>query len=133
MTKILLIRCKNPKQHLKPYPNKAWFLCVCSASLLNTLRKKGEMVHNEQFLLFPQCLLPFWRTFCHFHRIKNCLLKTLSFWNHLTFVVWDRVNETRNNMTNDKKSLFFFFIFPFFFLAKPHTLFDRVVGLRTGG
>ena len=30
---------------------------------------KGEIAHNEQFLLFPQCFLPVWRTICHFHQI----------------------------------------------------------------
>ena len=30
---------------------------------------KGEIAHNEQFLLFPRCFLPVWRTFCHFHQI----------------------------------------------------------------
>ena len=27
---------------------------------------KGEIAHYEQFLLFTQRFLPFWRTFCHF-------------------------------------------------------------------
>ena len=30
---------------------------------------KGEVARNEQFLLFPQCFLPIWRTFCHFYQI----------------------------------------------------------------
>ena len=30
---------------------------------------KGEIAHNEQFLLFPQCFLPVWITFCHFRQI----------------------------------------------------------------
>ena len=30
---------------------------------------KGEIAHNEQFLLFPQCFLPVWITFFHFHQI----------------------------------------------------------------
>ena len=30
---------------------------------------KGEIARNEQFLLFPQCFLPVWRTSYHFHRI----------------------------------------------------------------
>ena len=30
---------------------------------------KGEIAHNEQFLLFPQCFLPIWITFCHFCQI----------------------------------------------------------------
>ena len=30
---------------------------------------KGEIARNEQFLLFPQCFLLVWRTFCHFHQV----------------------------------------------------------------
>ena len=35
---------------------------------------KGEIARNKQFLLFPQCFLPVWITFCHFHQIWNCRL-----------------------------------------------------------
>ena len=31
--------------------------------------KKVEIARNEQFLLFLQCFLPVWITFCHFHQI----------------------------------------------------------------
>ena len=58
----------------------------------NTLGK-GEIARNEQFLLFPQCFLPIWITFCHFHQIWNCRLQTLSVWNSLKFVVWWWVNR----------------------------------------
>ena len=51
-----------------PFQNKPWFLHACSTSLLKTLGK-GEIAHNEQFLLFPQCFLSFWRTFWHSHLI----------------------------------------------------------------
>ena len=30
---------------------------------------KGEIARNEQFLLFPLCFPPIWKTFCHFHEI----------------------------------------------------------------
>ena len=30
---------------------------------------KGEIAHNEQFLLFPQYFLPVWITFCRFRHI----------------------------------------------------------------
>ena len=37
---------------------------------------KGEIAHSEQFLLFPQCSLPFWRTFYQSPNLKllsaNC-------------------------------------------------------------
>ena len=29
---------------------------------------KGEIARYEQFLLFPQCFLPVWITFCHFRQ-----------------------------------------------------------------
>ena len=52
---------------------------------------RGEIAHNEQFLLFPQCFQPFQRTFSHFHKISHCRLQILSVWNSPKFVVWERV------------------------------------------
>ena len=43
------------------------FTCLQYNSFENTVGK-GEIARNEQFLLFPQCFLPVWRTFCHFHQ-----------------------------------------------------------------
>ena len=60
------------------FPNKLRFSHVCSTSLLKTLWGKGEIARNEQFLLFPQCFLPVWRTFCHFYQIRNCRLQSFS-------------------------------------------------------
>ena len=54
---------------------------------------KGEIACNEQFLLFPQCFLPIWITFCHFHQIWNCRLQTLSVCRSLKFVVWSWVKH----------------------------------------
>ena len=51
---------------------------------------------NEQFLLFPECFLPVWRTFCHLHQNQNCRLQTLSVWKSLKFVVCERVNSLAN-------------------------------------
>ena len=53
---------------------------------------KGEIGHNEQFLLFPQCFLSVWRTFCHFYHIWNCCLQTLWIWKCLKVVGWERIN-----------------------------------------
>ena len=41
---------------------------MSAVKVLKTLRK-GEIADNEQFLLFPQCFQPLWRTFFHFHQI----------------------------------------------------------------
>ena len=35
------------------FPNKPWFLHVCSTSRLKKTVGKGETAHNEQFLPFP--------------------------------------------------------------------------------
>ena len=58
----------------KPFPNKPWFLRVCSRSLLKTLWEKEKLLVTsnfcyEQFLLFQKCFLLIWRTFFHFHQI----------------------------------------------------------------
>ena len=84
----------NPCQVLTHFPKKPWFLCVCilRKSFKNTVGK-GEIVHNEQFLLFSQCFLPIWRTFCHFHQIWNCHLQTLLVWKSLKCGVWERFKD----------------------------------------
>ena len=74
--------------NINPFPNKSWFLPVCSTSLFENTVGKGEIARNEQFLLFPLCFLPFWRTYCQFHEIVVCKLLdwtslNLSFWKGL--------------------------------------------------
>ena len=50
------------------------FMCLQYESFENTAEKK-EIARNEQFCLFPECFLPFWRTVCNFHQIENCRLQ----------------------------------------------------------
>ena len=54
---IILIITSFPKQALV-------FTCLLYKpfDFENTVGK-GEIAHNEQFLLFPKYFLPFWRTF----------------------------------------------------------------------
>ena len=87
---------------INPSPNKPWFLHVCSMykSFENTVGK-GEIARDEQFLLFPQCFLPIWRTFCHFYQIQNCRLQTVSVWKSLKLVVWERVESTPPGLVID--------------------------------
>ena len=78
----------------KPFPKQALvFTCLQHKSFENIVGK-GEIARNEHFLLFPQCFLPVWKTFFHFHKIQNCCLQTLSVWKSLKFVVWERVNAS---------------------------------------
>ena len=68
----------------QPFPKQALaFKCLQYKSFENTVGT-GEVACNEQFLLFQQCFLPFWRSPHHFHQ-------TVSVWKSLKFVVWERV------------------------------------------
>ena len=77
---------------VNPFPNKSWFSCVCSPSLLKTLREKEKLLVTSNFSLSHNVFYLLWRTFCHYHRVQNCRLQTLSVWESLKFVVWKRVN-----------------------------------------
>ena len=78
---------------ISPFSKQALvFTCVLYKSLENTVRQ-GEIAHNEQFLLFPQCFLPFQKTVCHFQQIWNCCLQTLPVWKSPKFFVWERVKD----------------------------------------
>ena len=71
-------------------------MCLQYKSFENTAGK-GEIACNEQFLLFPQCFLPFWKTCCYFHQSWNCRLLSLSVWKSLKSVAWERVKSRANN------------------------------------
>ena len=73
---------------LNPFPNKPWFLRVCSTNLLKTLREKEKPLVTSNFSFFLNVFLPIWRTFRHFHQTQNCRLQTLSVWKSLKCFVW---------------------------------------------
>ena len=61
----------------KPFPKQALvFACLQYKSFENTVGK-GEIARYEQYLLYPQCFLPIWKSSCYFHQIQNCHLQTL--------------------------------------------------------
>ena len=57
------------KTRFNPFQNKPWLLRVWGTSLLKTLWEKKKSLVTSNFLIFPQCFLPFGRTFCPFHQI----------------------------------------------------------------
>ena len=83
---------------------------------------KGKIAHNDQFLLFPQCFLPVWRTFCHLHQVQNCCLQTLSVWNSLRFVVWERVKMYCGQRRKCLKSAIFFFSYNVFHIFRDKSI-----------
>ena len=40
---------------LNPFPNKPWFICVCSTSLLKTLWEKKKLLVTSNFF-FSHCV-----------------------------------------------------------------------------
>ena len=88
------ISAKNSVKHLSKQTYV--FMCLKCKSFKNAVGK-GEIAHNEQFLLFPQHFLSFWTTFCHSPQSPNYRLQILSVWKSLTFVVWERVNSLPND------------------------------------
>ena len=73
-----------------PFPNQALiFRCLQCKSFENTVGK-GDIASNKQFLLFPQCFFPVWRTFCHVHPSQTCIVQTLSVWKSLKFVAGEK-------------------------------------------
>ena len=64
----ILSMCKR-LTFCKPFPKQALvFTCLQYNYFENTVGK-GEIAHNEQFLLLPQCFLTVWRNFCHARQI----------------------------------------------------------------
>ena len=54
-------------QRLTGFPKQALvFMCLQYKSFEITVGEE-EIARNEQFLLFPQCFLRFWRPLCLFH------------------------------------------------------------------
>ena len=56
------------KKNLNPFPNKAWFLRVCSTSLLKTLREKEKLLVTSNFS-FSHCV------FYPFGKLSGILIK----------------------------------------------------------
>ena len=57
------------KQKLSPIPTQLHLLTPLGNKPFGNTVGKEEIVRNEQFLLFPQCFLPVWKTFYHFRQI----------------------------------------------------------------
>ena len=53
---------------VNPFPNKPWFLRVCHTYLSETLLEKEKLLETSNFSFYPQCFLPFLRTFRHLHQ-----------------------------------------------------------------
>ena len=59
------------------FPNKPWFLRVCSTSLLKTLGK-GEIAHHKQFLLCHSVFYPIGELSAIFIKFRTVICKCFS-------------------------------------------------------
>ena len=79
-------------QKIDPFPNKPWFLCICSTSLLKTPLEKEKLLVTSNFSFSHS-------VFCPFGELSAILIKfeifvcKLSVWKSLKFVVWERVRH----------------------------------------
>ena len=90
----------------KFFPNKPWFLRVCSTSLLKTLWEKEKLLVSNNFS-FSQCFLPVYREFSSISikfEIVDCNFFVLK---SLKFIIWERVNESKKfcfRLTNGSRN-----------------------------
>ena len=54
-------------QRLTGFPKQVLFFTCLQYKSFEIIVGKGEITRHEQFLLFPQCFLPFRRPLCLFH------------------------------------------------------------------
>ena len=80
---------KNDTKHLKmiqntlisvnPFPNKPWFLHVCSTNVLKTLWEKVKLLVTSNFTFFHSVLCPFGELFAIFIKLKMVVCKLFQF------------------------------------------------------
>ena len=72
-----------PTEFFNPSPNKPWFLCVCSTSLLKTLWEKEKMLVTRELSAI-------------FNKFEIAVCKLFEFEKSPKFFVWEKVKKQRN-------------------------------------
>ena len=68
---------------------QSWIFTTMRTCISRTLWEKEENSGNQHFLLFPQCLLLFYRDkACHVHLHFRCWRKLNCNWTNLNIVIW---------------------------------------------
>ena len=81
-----------------PFPNKPWFLCVCSTSLLKTLREKEKLLITSNFSFSHSVFYLFQELSAIFVKSQIVICKLIQFGRvFIKFVVWERVNPKPQN------------------------------------
>ena len=77
----------------KPFPNKPWFLRVCSTSLLKTLWNKEKLLVTSNFSFSHSVFYLFRGLSAIFIKFKIVVCKLFQFGKNLKFFVWGRSNR----------------------------------------
>ena len=84
--KFIIINTKSDEINKKctynwiiPFPNKPWFLHVCSTSLLNMLREKEKLLMMSNFSFSHSVFYPFRELSAIFIKLKIVFCKLLQF------------------------------------------------------
>ena len=64
---------------VNPFPNKPWFLRVCSTSLLKALWEKEKLLVTSNFSFSHSVFYPFWELSAIFVKWKNVVCKLFQF------------------------------------------------------
>ena len=76
---------------LNPFPNKPWFLHVCSTSLLKTLWEKEKLLVRSNFSFSHSVFYPFGELSSNTIKFKIIVCKLFQFGSLQNIVVWERV------------------------------------------
>ena len=94
---------------INPFPNKPWFLHVCSTTLLKTLWEKEKLLATSNFSFSHSVFYLFEELSAAFVQMKIVVCKLFSFWQSPKFVVWewvktwDCVEDCYENMITERK------------------------------
>ena len=83
--------CQSAGGGISPLPNKPLYLPVCSKTPLKTLWEKEKLLVTRNFSFSNSVFYPFGELSAIFYPILNYRLQTVSVWNGLKIVVWERV------------------------------------------
>ena len=81
---------------LNPFPNKPWFLRVCSTGLSKTLWEKEKMLVTSIFSFSHSVFYSIKEINHHFSNIQFVVCKCFHFGHIQNSVLWERVNTFQN-------------------------------------
>ena len=76
---LVWVKVKETMMVINPFPNKPWFLCVCSTRLLKTLLEKEKLLVTSNFSFFYSVFYPFGELSAIFIEFKIVVCRLFQF------------------------------------------------------